>query len=275
MPASYKPSDGDLVVVNCTKRYHGAGHEVFTALDGMNLTVARGTVVSIVGSNGAGKSTLLSIVSGNVLPDAGRVIVRGADITSLPSWKRVRTVARVRQNPEFNMLSALTIEENFTLALARGRGRFGLRIAGGQHVRNAARDVLAPLGMGLEKRLGTITGALSGGQRQAMAVAMASIGEPAVLLLDEHVAALDPNSARRVNEITDELVRKANITTLMVTHDMGHALERSDRLIMLHAGRIVLDIDRRLDAGLSIQDLHDRFAALVGQTLPDETLLSS
>lgn len=275
MPASSEHRDGDLVVDHCTKRYYGSGHEQFTALDRMSLTVARGTIVSIVGSNGAGKSTLLSIISGNVLPDEGRVIVRGADITSLPSWRRVRTVARVRQNPEFNMLSALTIEENFTLALARRRGRFGFRIAGGHQVRDAVRELLAPLGMGLENRLGTITGALSGGQRQAMAVAMASIGEPALLLLDEHVAALDPNSARRVNEITDQLVRSANITTLMVTHDMDRALEGSDRLIMLHAGKIVLDLDRRQGPALSVQDLHDRFADLVGQSLPDQTLLSS
>ncbi|PBC51564.1 ABC transporter ATP-binding protein [Rhodococcus sp. JS3073] len=264
----------DLVVEGCTKRFVGAGKQMVTAVNDLSLSVDRGVVVGILGSNGAGKSSLLSLIAGTSLPECGKIYARGTDITYSPSWKRVHVVARVRQNPEHNMLSPLTIEDNFALAVARRERRFRLRRAGGAQIRAKAAELLEPLGMGLENRLSTVTGTLSGGQRQAVAITMASIGDPAVLLLDEHLAALDPNSARKVSDITEELVRSKNITTLMVTHDMNHALERADRLLMMHEGRILLDFDKEKMVGLTPRDLHMQFANLAGESLPDSTLLS-
>ncbi|HEY8581298.1 MAG TPA: ATP-binding cassette domain-containing protein, partial [Capillimicrobium sp.] len=265
----------DLEVRGCVKRFRGAGREVLVALDRVDLTVSAGQVVALLGSNGAGKSTLLSIVGGSLLPDEGSVVVGGRDITGLPSWKRVGCVSRVRQNPEHNVLSALTIEENFSLAIGSLRRRFGFRLTGGRQVREVARESLRPFGLGLEDRLRVLAGTLSGGQRQAVAVAMATLGHPDVLLLDEHVAALDPKSARLVSDETERIVREASITTLMVTHDMGHALERADRLLMLHRGRIVMDLEGSEKDALDVHRLINRFEELTGDEMPDRTLLSA
>lgn len=265
----------DLLVEGCTKRFRGTGQDLVTAVDNLTLRVSGGGMVAIIGSNGAGKSTLLSLIAGTTFPDSGRIVVSDRDISRMPSWQRVNLVSRVRQNPEHNMLSALTIEDNIALVLARGRGRFRLRRAGGRQVRELAREALAPLGMGLEDRLHARTGTLSGGQRQAMAVAMSSLGSPAVLLLDEHVAALDPNSAKRVTELTERLIRERGITTLMVTHDMAYALRHADRLLLMHAGRVVLDIQRDVMESLTVEDLHHQFSELAGEVLPDSTLLAA
>jgi putative ABC transport system ATP-binding protein len=264
----------DLVVTHCTKRFQGAGKDVLLAIDDLSLSVPQGQVVALLGSNGAGKSTLLSVIGGNLLPDAGSITIGGEDITLLPSWKRVGKVARVRQNPEQNVFSALTIEENFALALAKLPGRFTLRRAGGKKVRQRAAESLEPFGLGLELRLHALAGTLSGGQRQAVAVAMAMLGRPKVILLDEHVAALDPTSARLVSDETEQLVRSAGITTLMVTHDMAFALERADRLVMLHRGRQVMDIKGEEKAGLDVFGLIGRFEELTGDAIPDRLALS-
>lgn len=273
MPASSDKTP-DLMIEGCTKRFVAPGRETFKAIDDLSLVVEPGTFVSVIGSNGAGKSTLQSIVAGSLLADEGRVLVRGVDVTTLPSWKRIRMVSRVRQNPQDNMVSSLTIEENFALALAGKRGRFPLRRMSASKVRDIANQVLSPLGMGLENRLSAVSGSLSGGQRQAVAVAMASLGSPAVLLLDEHVAALDPNSAARVNQATERIVREQQITTLMVTHDMGHALAHADRLLMMHQGRIVIDCEGVVLRSMTPADLQRRFAELSGGSLSDATLLS-
>ncbi len=264
----------DLVIASVHKQFRGAGDEPVTALDGVDLTVSSGTIVSVIGSNGAGKSTMLSVVAGNVLPDRGRVLIRGDEMTGAPSWRRVRRISRVRQNPQDNMISTLTIEENFAIALAGKRGRFRLRRPRRNAVRDIAAEALRPLGMGLENRLSAVSGTLSGGQRQAIAIAMASLGSPALMLLDEHVAALDPNSAARVNEATERIVREQRITTLMVTHDMAHALHHADRLVMMHAGKVVLDLQDGALTDVTPHQLQERFAALSGGTLSDASLLS-
>jgi putative ABC transport system ATP-binding protein len=273
LPASSKPSD--LILEGCTKAFHAPGRELVRAIDKVDLTVQHGTYVSVIGSNGAGKSTMLSMIAGSLLADEGRILVRGQDVTTLPSWKRIRVVSRVRQNPQDNMVSTLTVEENFALALAGKRGRFGLRMPPATRVRAIAGEVLQPLGMGLENRMSAISGSLSGGQRQAIAVAMASLGSPAVMLLDEHVAALDPNSAARVNAATEQIVRDGQITSLTVTHDMGHALKHADRLLMMHQGRIVLDYAGTDLAGLTVRDLQQRFVSLSGGSLSDAAMLSA
>lgn len=277
MRASSEPrthEQPDLIIDDVFKQFQGVGQERFTALDGVDLQIDHGIMVSVIGSNGAGKSTLLSTVAGNVMPDRGRVLVRGQDVTRAPSWRRVKQISRVRQNPQDNMISSLTVEENFILALAGKRGRFRLTTPRRSTIREIAAEALRPLKMGLEDRLHAISGTLSGGQRQAIAVAMAALGSPAVMLLDEHVAALDPNSAARVNEITERIVRDLRITTLMVTHDMGHALHHADRLVMMHAGKVVLDLAGSALTGVTPQDLQDRFAQLSGGSLSDAALLT-
>lgn len=276
MPASSEIVDHkpDLALEGIRKHFYAPGQELVTALDGIDLTIEPGTFVSVIGSNGAGKSTMLSVVAGSLLADAGRIVVRGQNLTSLPSWKRIQVVSRVRQNPQDNMISTLTIEENFALALAGKRGWFKLQRSSKQQIRDAAAEALRPLNMGLENRLSAVSGSLSGGQRQAIAVVMASLGSPAVMLLDEHVAALDPNSAGRVNEVTEQIVREQHITTLMVTHDMTHALAHADRLLMMHAGQVVLDIAGDELRGVTVEDLQHRFAALSGGSLSDAAMLS-
>lgn len=273
--SDHQATVSDVRLTNITKRFQRPGQEDFTALDGISLSVAPGTFLSVIGSNGAGKSTMLSIIAGNILADEGSVEVRGTDLSRRPSWRRVGSISRVRQDPQQNMISALTIEENFALAIAGKSNRFRLRLPSKKSIRNMASELLEPLNMGLEDRLSTISGNLSGGQRQAIAVAMAAIGDPAVMLLDEHVAALDPNSAGRVNEATERVVREKQITTIMVTHDMNHALTHADRLIMMHAGKIVLDFDGPRLRDLEPRDLQEQFASLSGGTLSDATLLSA
>lgn len=268
-------SDGDLLIEDVTKSFMAPGRELVRALDGVSLFAKKGSLIAVVGSNGAGKSTTLSMIGGNLLPDTGRIVVSGVDVTRLPSWKRVGLISRVQQDPQRNMVSSLTIEENFALALAGKQGRFRLRRTSPSKVRTMAAELLEPLKMGLENRLANLSGSLSGGQRQAVAVAMASLGNPAVVLLDEHVAALDPHSADRVSVVTEQLVRAGGMTALMVTHDMAHALKYADRLLMMHAGRIVMDVAGETLATVTVQDLQRQFVELAGASLSDTTLLSA
>jgi putative tryptophan/tyrosine transport system ATP-binding protein len=264
-----------LEVRDCVKRFKGFGRNEFViAADSINLAITAGTIVALVGSNGSGKSTLMSMIAGSQLPDSGRIIVAGEDVTEQPSWQRTGKVALVRQNPEHNVFSALTIVENFALAEAGQARRFNLKGAAGQRVRDLARDTLAQFSMGLEDRLDQLAGTLSGGQRQAVSVAMATSRNPALLLLDEHVSALDPTRARVVMEQTEAIVRQRSIATLMVTHDMGHALKHSDRLILMHRGRIAMDLASKEKAGMSVPDLLARFEKLTGETLPDSAVLA-
>lgn len=275
MRASSDIPEGDLLVEGITKRFTAPGGEEVRALNGINLHIRKGSLVAIVGSNGAGKSTLLSMIGGNILPDTGRIVVSGKDVTRLPSWRRVGLISRVQQDPQRNMVSSLTIAENFALAMAGKKGRFRLHRSSPSAVRDLAAELLQPLKMGLEHRLGNLSGSLSGGQRQAVAVAMASLGDPAVVLLDEHVAALDPHSAGKVSEVTEQLVRAGGMTALMVTHDMTHALTYADRLLMMHEGRVVMDVDGAKLASVTVQDLQQQFSELAGASLSDTTLLNA
>jgi putative ABC transport system ATP-binding protein len=264
-----------LELKGLSKTFRGLGRDVNRVIDHFSVTIDAGTTVAIVGSNGAGKSTLLNMVSGTVLPDTGSVRVGSRDVTYLPSWKRIPLVRRVRQNPQDNMISTLTVEENFALALSGTKQRFGLNAARSREIRALAQERIALLGMGLENRVSARSDSLSGGQRQAVALAMASIGQPAVILLDEHTAALDPNSAARIREVTGTIVKESGATALMVTHDMAHALGHADRLLMLHAGRIVLDLPREQMDRLSVEEIQSQFAAHAGEALPDQTTLAA
>lgn len=264
-----------LELTGLAKCFKGLGKDVNHVINDFTTTIEPGTTVAIVGSNGAGKSTLLNIVAGTVLPDTGTVVVGGKDITYLPSWKRIPLIRRVRQNPQDNMISTLTVEENFALALSGTRQRFGLSPAKGKNIRALAEERVAQLGMGLEGRVTARSDSLSGGQRQAIALAIASIGQPAVILLDEHTAALDPNSAARIKDVTDRIVKESGAAALMVTHDMAHALGHADRLLMLHAGRIVLDLNRSAMDHMSAEEIQAQFAQHAGEALPDQTTLSA
>jgi len=264
---------GSLQLEACSRSFTGAGGDRIRALDDVTLTVDSGEVVAIVGSNGAGKSTMLSLIAGSALVDTGRVLIDGVDQTLQPSWKRAGYVQRVRQNPADNVIGSLTIEENFALVLPDPH-RFWLKRRRRGPLRERAAEALRPFEMRLEDRLNTFADELSGGQRQAVAVAMATVAQPSVLLLDEHTAALDPKSARLVLEVTDRLVRSASITTLMVTHDMSRALLHADRLLMMHRGKIVTDIRDEEMKSLEPHDLIEIFERQSGDVVSDRTALA-
>lgn len=242
------------------------------ALKGANLHLEQGDFVTVIGSNGAGKSTLLNVVAGRVIPDAGRVEVDGQNLTKVPEYRRARIVSRVFQDPMAGTAPNLTIEENLAIAMGRGRGS-GLRTAVTRARRERFREELATLELGLENRLRTGVGMLSGGQRQALSLLMATFVEPRILLLDEHTAALDPSRAAKVSELTSAAVARHNLTALMVTHNMTQAIEMGNRLIMMHDGDIVLDIPASQKKDLTAQHLLDEFARIKGAELSDRTLL--
>ncbi|MCZ8546502.1 ATP-binding cassette domain-containing protein [Mesorhizobium qingshengii] len=273
--AGMHPSLSAVRLRGATKRFVGLGKkEVLTALDSIDLDVEESSCVALIGSNGAGKSTLLSILMGTLLLDEGVLQLDHQDVGEQPSWKRADKIALVRQNPEHNVLSALSIEENFALAIMGRERAFGLRRYDRDAVRHAATQALAKFGMGIESRLSEAAGTLSGGQRQAVAVAMAAVRNPRLLLLDEHVSALDPKRAKVVAEVTEDIVRAQSITTVMVTHDLSHALKHSDRVLMMHRGRIVMDLSGDEKNAIGFTELASRFEHLVGEALPDRTLLA-
>jgi putative ABC transport system ATP-binding protein len=242
------------------------------ALADVDLAVPAGQFVTVIGSNGAGKSTLLNALTGDVRPERGRIAVDGQDVTGWPAPARARLMARVFQDPLAGSCEALSIEENLALAAARGRVR-GLRPALDRELRAGLRARLARLGLGLEHRLGDRMGLLSGGQRQAVSLLMATLAPMKVLLLDEHTAALDPKTADFVLELTREIVAEQRLTTLMVTHSMRQALDCGSRTIMLHEGRICFDVAGERRAGLDVPDLVALFAEMRGARLDDDSLL--
>lgn len=243
-----------------------------TALRGLDLAIPQGQFVTVIGSNGAGKSTLLNVLAGTVPPSAGRIAIDGVDVTARTAAARAGLLARVFQDPLGGTCASLTIEENLALAEARGRGR-GLALAVAPAGRARWRERLAALGLGLESRLGDRMGLLSGGQRQAVALLMATLAPSKVLLLDEHTAALDPRTAEFVLALTTRLVAELRLTTLMVTHSMHQALGHGDRLLMLHEGRIVLDVAGEAKARLGVEDLLAEFKRSRGVEIDDDALL--
>ncbi|MEO0350556.1 MAG: ABC transporter ATP-binding protein [Cyanobacteria bacterium P01_A01_bin.15] len=229
-----------------------------SALLGIDLDIATGEFITVIGSNGAGKSTLLNIISGDILSDRGRVTVGTQDVTTWPTAQRASLVSRVFQNPLAGSCAELTIEENLVLAFRRGQSR-GLRPALNSRFRDQFRARLASLELGLEDRLCDRIGLLSGGQRQALSLVMATLAPAKILLLDEHTAALDPKTAHYIMQLTVQLVAEHRLTTLMITHSMHQALDVGDRLLMLHEGRIVFDAAGSQKAVLSVSDLLNRF----------------
>lgn len=230
-----------LELKNIYKCFNAGTIDEKILFDDFNLTIDDGDFVAIVGSNGSGKTTALNIISGDVSPDGGNVILDGSDITKQKNYKRASKIARVFQNPAVGTSPSMTIWENMSIADNKGN-RYGLTMGLNSKRKDYYQSRLETLGMGLENRMETLAGTLSGGQRQALALIMATMQTPKLLLLDEHTAALDPKSSDIVMSLTDKIVKEQNITTLMVTHNLRHAVSYGTRTVMMHEGKSVLDI---------------------------------
>ena len=254
--------------------FRGTSNEV-RALNGVDLEVADGDFIAVIGSNGAGKSTLIKAIAGLAMPDEGRIEFEGRDITREPVYRRAAAIGRIAQDPGESTCAILTIEENLALAEKRGRRR-GLGRGVTEAGRARYRAALAPIGLGLENRLGTRIGTLSGGQRQTLALLMATISGSRLLLLDEHLANLDPKTAEIVMALTARLVAAQRLTTLMITHNMQDAIRWGNRLLMMHAGRIIYDASGEAKAALTVPSLVAKFHEVShGDLTDDRVLLSS
>lgn len=242
------------------------------ALQGLSVTIPSGQFVTVIGTNGAGKSTLLNAVSGDLDVDSGSILIDETEVANQPVWKRAGLVARVFQDPMAGTCEDLTIEENMALAQQRGNRR-GLSWAVKASQRDYYREQLTRLNLGLENRLTDRIGLLSGGQRQAVSLLMAALQPSRILLLDEHTAALDPRTANFVLELTNTLVTEKNLTTMMVTHSMRQALDIGDRTLMLHQGKVVLDVAGEERKGMDIADLLAMFEEVRGEQISDDALL--
>ena len=259
-----------LKIQGITKTFFPGTVNERRALAGIDLHLEPGDFVTIIGSNGAGKSTLLNAISGRLPIDTGTVTVAGTDVTRLPEHKRAEVVGRVFQDPMAGTAPNLTIEENLAMVYQRGKSR-GLGLALNGRRRALFKEELAKLELGLDNRLTARVGLLSGGQRQALSLLMAGFTQPQVMLLDEHTAALDPQRAELVTDLTRRIVAEGNLTTLMVTHNMAQALSVGNRLIMMHEGRIIYSADAETKAQLTVEDLMAEFAKIKG--VSDRTLL--
>ena len=247
-----------LELKNLYKTFNAGTVNEKRAIDGLDLTLEDGDFVTIIGGNGAGKSTTLNLIAGVFPADQGSILLDGVDITRLPEHKRAKYLGRVFQDPMMGTAATMGIEENLALANRRGQRRT-LRPGITAQEREIFRKQLAALGLGLEDRMTSKVGLLSGGQRQALTLLMATLKKPRLLLLDEHTAALDPKTADKVLQITEEIVARDKLTTLMVTHNMKHAIQYGNRLIMMDAGKVVVDIRGEEKKNLSVRDLLEKF----------------
>ena len=241
----------------------------------MSLTLKDGEFVTVLGSNGAGKSTLFNAISGAFLPDSGRVVLDGMDMTEWPDYKRSKYIGQMFQDPMRGTAPNMTIEENLALAYLRANGRMSPFSVVTKADRERFREQLSRLGLGLETRMSQPVGLLSGGQRQALTLLMATVVTPKLLLLDEHTAALDPATAEKVLALTEEIVAKDHITCMMITHNMQSALEHGSRTIMMDRGGIILDVAGQERAALGVADLLERFRQVAGSMLDNDRILLS
>ena len=244
------------------------------ALNGVSLHLEAEDFVTVIGGNGAGKSTLLNAIAGVWPVDSGSIVIDGRDITGMPEHKRAIVLGRVFQDPMMGTAATMQIEENLALAARRGDSRT-LRTGITREERAVYRDQLAQLGLGLEDRMTAKVGLLSGGQRQALTLLMATLKKPKLLLLDEHTAALDPRTAAKVLELSEKIIRENHLMTLMVTHNMKDAIRYGNRLIMMNEGRIILDISGEEKKQLTIERLMEAFAKASGETFVNDRMLLS
>lgn len=261
-----------LKVKNAQKVYHPGTINQNIALKNVDLEMERGEFVTVIGSNGAGKSTLLNAIAGSQQLTEGEVIIDGENLTGVPDYDRAHLVSRVFQDPLQGTAASMTIAENLVLALKRNDGlKLHKGVSGDR--REKFQEELSILELGLEDRLDDRVGLLSGGQRQALTLVMATIQNPSVLLLDEHTAALDPKTAEKIVKITKKLVANHNLTTIMVTHDLDHALELGTRTIMMDKGEIILDIQGEQRKEMTIDDLLEQFTKVSGHRLTNDRIL--
>ncbi len=261
-----------ITINDLVKTFHRGSVNEVLALAGINLQVKKGDFITVIGSNGAGKSTLLNCLAGSYGIDSGHIHIDEQDVTRWPEHQRATRISRVFQDPLLGTCGSLSIEQNLALANRRGKSH-GL----GKGVRRSDRELfqkqLRQLGLGLEERLKDRVGLLSGGQRQALTLLMATLVRPKILLLDEHTAALDPKTALQVLELTEQLIKEQQLTALMVTHNMRQALQLGNRLIMLHGGRIILDVCGDEKAAMSVEDLLEQFYAARGEEFVSDRML--
>lgn len=244
------------------------------ALDTINLSLKKGDFVTIIGSNGAGKSTLMNMISGVLTPDTGKVEIDGRNVTYMAEHRRARYIGRVFQDPMAGTAPTMTIEENLAMAYSRNKNRT-LKMGVTKNRKKYFKEVLETLHLGLENRLSAKVGLLSGGERQALSLLMATFTEPDILLLDEHTAALDPSRAELITKITKEIVADKELTTLMVTHNMQQALDLGNRLIMMDKGQIILEVEEEEKKTLTIERLLSEFQRIRGQQMTNDRALLS
>ena len=263
-----------LDVKNIYKTFNAGTVNQKTALNRASLHLAPGDFVTVIGGNGAGKSTLLNAVAGTWLVDEGSITIDGIDVTHLPEHKRAQYIGRVFQDPMMGTAATMQIEENLALALRRGKPRT-LKIGITAKEREDYKEMLKILDLGLEERLTSKVGLLSGGQRQALTLLMATLVKPKLLLLDEHTAALDPKTASKVLDATQKIVERDNLTTLMITHNMRDAITYGNRLVMMHEGRIVVDVSGEEKKHLTVEQLLNLFSRASGSDMVSDKLLLS
>lgn len=261
-----------LDVQNIYKTFNAGTVNEKTALNGVSLHLSEGDFVTVIGGNGAGKSTLLNAVAGVWPVDGGKILIDGVDVTRLSEYKRAKYIGRVFQDPMMGTAATMQIDENMALALRRGKRRT-LRPGLTREERARFQDLLKILDLGLETRMTSKVGLLSGGQRQALTLLMASLVKPKLLLLDEHTAALDPKTAAKVLEATERIVEKNRLTTLMITHNMKDAIAHGNRLVMMYEGRVALDIAGEDKKKLTVEDLLAKFGQVTGSDEADDKLL--
>ena len=263
-----------LKLQNISKTFNLGTVNEKAALREISLTVNEGDFITVIGGNGAGKSTMLNAVAGAYPVDQGKILIDNNDVTHLPEYKRAAFIGRVFQDPMLGTAASMGIEENLALAYRRGQKR-GLRWGISSRERTLFKEQLAVLGLGLEDRLTTKVGLLSGGQRQALTLLMATLKRPRLLLLDEHTAALDPKTAAKVLEITNLIVGSSRLSTLMVTHNMRDALANGNRLVMLYEGRIIIDVADQAKKELTVEKVLAMFSQISGSDEADKKLLLS
>jgi len=253
-----------LKVHNVSKTFNAGTVNEKLALDNFSITINEGDFVTVIGGNGAGKSTLMNAIAGVWKIDEGSIVLDGEDVTALPEYKRAKFLGRVFQDPMLGTAANMSIQENLALANRRGEART-LKAGINKEELSQYKEMLKILELGLEERMTSKVGLLSGGQRQALTLLMATLKKPKLLLLDEHTAALDPKTAAKVLEITDKIVTRDNLTTLMITHNMRDAIAHGNRLIMLNEGRVVLDISGEEKQKLTVADLLKKFELASGE----------
>ncbi|MEG1447725.1 MAG: ABC transporter ATP-binding protein [Oscillospiraceae bacterium] len=263
-----------LKLKNIKKTFNEGTINEKKALLGIDLTLSEGDFVTVIGGNGAGKSTLLNLIAGVFLPDCGKIEIDGQTVTKLPEYERARLLGRVFQDPMMGTAAGMGIEENLAMAYRRNKKR-GLSWGISNEERQIYKEKLKILDLGLENRLKTKVGLLSGGQRQALTLLMSTLQKPKVLLLDEHTAALDPKTAKKVLDITEEIVKRDNLTTIMITHNMKDAIRLGNRLIMMYDGKIIYDVQGDEKKNLKVSDLLEKFDQASGGEFANDRMMLS